>query len=430
MKPRLWAVTAAVSLAAAIMALAVTPAVAQSRHALAHRAPAVSITLKYGYFGNAAELNAYKQIVALYQKTHPNVKISGEFADPAGFLLKLPVLFRSNSAPDVLNVAESWIAPLDAQFHPFADLRPYMAKAHMSQDSFLKGTWPPTELNGNIYAVPKLVYGDAVAYNIDLFRKYHVPFPKAGWTTQDFLRDAKALTHSSGSNETWGVAEPFGDMNVAQLFGGRLFDYKAGKMLATDPKVERAVQFVMDLMLKYKVMPAALVTPNTISPFLTGKAAMDMTWVSYLQDSWTSQIGSRFKWAIAPFPADWHGVLQANYTAISQASTNKAAAWQFVQWVSTNPSALKILGQFSSPTYLPALKQWLAHPPAAWASVDRAATIAAVPRSPYDYDGGVYTEIWTRFGTALQKMQRGAPVKQTLQSFQQEGQQLIDRAQR
>ena len=30
------------------------------------------------------------------------------------------------------------------------------------------------------------------------------------------------------------------------------------------PLVERAVQFEMDLMLKYKVMPAALVTPNTI----------------------------------------------------------------------------------------------------------------------------------------------------------------------
>jgi multiple sugar transport system substrate-binding protein len=305
-----------------------------------------------------------------------------------------------------------------------------MAKSHMSQDSFLKGTWPPTELDGNIYAVPKLVYGDAVAYNIDLFRKYHVPFPKAGWTTKDFLRDAIALTHGSSSKEIWGVAEPFYDMNIAQLFGGQLFDYKKGKMLATDPRVERAVQFEMDLMLKYKVMPAAIVTPNTIDPFLTGKAAMDMGWVSYDQDFFTSEIGSRFKWGIAPFPADWHGVLQANYTAISQASTNKAAAWQFVQWVSTDPSALKILGQFSSPTYLPALKQWLAHPPAAWAHVDRAATIAAVPRSPYDYDGGVYTEIWTRFGTALQKMQRGASVKQTLQSFQQEGQQLIDRAQR
>ena len=60
MKPRLWVLTGAVSIAAAIMALAVTPAVAQSRRAPAHRVTAASITLKYGYFGNAAELNAYK----------------------------------------------------------------------------------------------------------------------------------------------------------------------------------------------------------------------------------------------------------------------------------------------------------------------------------------------------------------------------------
>jgi ABC-type glycerol-3-phosphate transport system substrate-binding protein len=177
-------------------------------------------------------------------------------------------------------------------------------------------------------------------------------------------------------------------------------------MLTTSPLVERAVQFEMDLMRKYKVMPAALVTPNTISPFITGKAAMDMGWVSSLQDPWTSQAGSRFTWAIAPFQADWHGVLQANYTAISQASPNKAAAWQFVQGVSTDPGAMKILGVFSSPAYLPALQQWMAHPPATGAGVDRAANIAAVPRSPYDYDGGVYSEIWGIATTGLKGSSR------------------------
>jgi len=93
-----------------------------------------------------------------------------------------------------------------------------------------------------------------------------------------------------------------------------------------------------------------------------------------------------------------------------------------------NYGVSKILGPFSSLAYRPALNDWLAHPPAAWANVDRAATIAALPRSPFDYDGGVYTQIWNRFTTTLQQMQGGQPVNQTMQGFQQEGQQLIDRA--
>lgn len=426
MKAIFWSLLAASGLAASSILAGFAPALAQGRH---HSAAATT-TLRFGYYGNAPELQAYKTVIALYEKTHPTVKIDGVFDAPAAFLLKLPTLFRGNSAPDVLNVAESWIAPLDAAYHPFADLRSYLAKDHISQDSFLKGSWAPTELNGKIYAVPTIVYGDAVAYNQDLFRKYHLPFPKAGWTTQDFLRDARALTHGSGSNQIWGVSEPPGSMNIAQLYGGQLFDYKAGKMQATDPRVKRAVQFQIDLMRKYKVMPAAIVTPNTIDPFITGKAGLDQIWVSYDQDSWASQIGSRFHWAVAPFPSDWHGVLQDNNVAIAQSSTNKAAAWQFAKWLATNPAATKIQSQFSSPAYLPALKTWMAHPPAAWAHVNRPATIAAIPRSPYDYDGGVYTQIWNNFATAFQTMQRGQPVAQTLQQFQQQGQQLIDRAQR
>jgi len=423
-KATLWALSAASGLAASSVLAGFAPTFAQSRH----QAATASTTIRYGYWGNAQELQAYKAVIALYQKAHPTVKVESEFDAPAAFLLKLPTLFRGNSAPDVLNVAESWIGPLDAAYHPFADLRSYLTADHIQQDSFVKGTWAPATLAGKVYAIPKIVYGDAVAYNQDLFRKYHLPFPTAGWTTKDFVRDAIALTHGSGANKIWGVALPPVSYNVAQLYGGQLFDYKAGKMLATDPRVERAVQFQMDLMLKYKVMPAAIVTPNTISPFLTGKAAMDQTWVSYDQDSWATQIGSRFKWGVAPFPADWHGVLQANYTAISQSSTNKAAAWQFAKWLTTDPAALKILGQFSSLAYRPALNDWLAHPPAAWANVDRAATIAALPRSPFDYDGGVYTQIWNRFTTTLQQMQGGQSVNQTMQGFQQEGQQLIDRA--
>jgi len=139
---------------------------------------------------------------------------------------------------------------------------------------------------------------------------------------------------------------------------------------------------------------------------------MDMTYASYDQSSDAQSIGNKFKWTLVPYPKDLHGVLQLNATAIFKGPHNPpskyAAEFDFIKWLSTNSAALKVQGELSSPTYKPALQQWLAHPPADWAGVNRPATIAALSRSPYDYDGQAYTEVWTMFGNDVTSMIEGS----------------------
>ena len=369
----------------------------------------------YAYYGNAVELQVYKQAVSLYESTHPGVHISTTYNAPAQFLAQLPVQLRSGGQPDVVNVADSWVSLLQSTFDDFVDLTPYIKRANISEKSFVPGTWTPGALNNQQLMLPNVVYGDAVAINETLFKKYHVPLPSANWTSAQLLSDAMKLTQGSGSSKIWGIAAPLGTGETSQLFGGQLFNVKTNQMTATSPATSRAIAWVVDLVTKDKVTPAQSISysgsSTLIDPFLTGNAAMDITYASYDQASDSQEIGSKFQWTVVPFPSDMDGSMQLNATSILKGPNNPPSKYQaefnFINWLSTNSAALKLQGQLSSPAYEPALSQWLAHPSADWANVNRPATIAALSRSPYGYDGRAYTEVWTMLGNELTSMISG-----------------------
>lgn len=370
-------------------------------------------TFTYGYYGNAEELQVYSSLVKLYEKTHPGVHIIASYDAPAAFLEKLPIQIGGGTEPDVLNLAESWFGEIQGTFHSLLNLTPYVAKAGLTKSQFVGGTWAPAAIDGGQYGLPNVVYGDAIAVNETLFKRYHVPVPSANWTSAQFLSDAEKLTHGSGSSETFGVAEPLSPGNVAQLFGGQLFSPKTNTMQATSPAVRKAITFDIGLTTRYHVCPPLAVSYSGggVDPFLTGNSAMDITYASFDQTSFAQGIGNKFAWTQVPYPSDMHGVLQENATGIVQGGPNSPAKYQaefdFVKWLATNPVAAKVQGSLSLPAYLPAEKQWQAHPPADYADANREAIVATIPRSPYNLDGANYTQVWTMFGNVLSGMTGG-----------------------
>lgn len=370
-------------------------------------------TFTYGYYGNAEELQVYGSLVKLYEKTHPGVRILATYDAPAAFLEKLPIQIGGGTEPDVLNLAESWFGEIQGVFHPLLNLAPYLARAGLTQSQFVSGTWAPGAIDGGQYGLPNVVYGDAVAVNETLFKRYHVPLPSANWTSAQFLSDAEKLTHGSGSSETFGVAQPLSPGYVAQLFGGQLFNPKTNTMEATSPAVSKAITFDVGLTTKYHVCPPLAVSYSGggVDPFLTGNSAMDITYASFDQTSFAQGIGNKFAWTEVPYPSDMDGVLQENATGIVQGGPNSPAKYQaefdFVKWLATNPVATQAQGSLSLPAYLSAENRWLAHPPADYAGANREAIVATIPRSPYNLDGLNYTQVWTMFGNVLSGMTGG-----------------------
>ncbi|MBX6354026.1 MAG: sugar ABC transporter substrate-binding protein, partial [Thermoflavifilum sp.] len=136
----------------------------------------------------------YKQLVDAFEKTHPTITVKLVNIPQSGFTQKLNTAFASGQGPDVFcwfysrdMYAKGFIQPLDS----------YIKRDHWNMNQYFQ---PITNLrtkglDGHYYGLPRDVSIDTVFYNKNLFDKYHVPYPKPGWTWADFERIAKELTH-------------------------------------------------------------------------------------------------------------------------------------------------------------------------------------------------------------------------------------------
>jgi ABC-type glycerol-3-phosphate transport system substrate-binding protein len=399
----------------------------------ATRSQTTPVTFTFGYYGNAEELNVYKAAVSLYEKTHPGVTIQTTYDAPAPYYDKLLTDLRSGTAPDVTTIAESWVQGyISAVGKPFVDLTPYLNSSHVSTSQFVPGTFTPGEVGGQKLILPNVVYGDAVAVNEGLFKKAGIAVPTT-WTLAELLSDAKKLTSGTGSGEIYGISEAIQIENTAQLFGGKLvYGDTPGHLTmgTTNPLTVKGITWDVDLVRKYHVAPAEapsfFETAGAVDPFLTGHAAMDLTYAAYDQASFSQSIGSKFLWTLVPWPSDGHGVLQLNAGAIVRGNHNSPslypAEFAFIKWLAEDPQATALQGELASPAYLLAEHKWLTSPPSDWVGVDRSAVNAALARSPYIYGGGGVQQVETDAEQEFDAMLDGkVSVSQGLQTITSEG---------
>lgn len=78
------------------------------------------------------------------------------------------------------------------------EFTPYIKDSGYDLNQLFPAVRKAIEFRGGIYALPRDVTTSVVAYNKTLFDQAGVPYPKAGWTRQDFLRTARALTKVEG----------------------------------------------------------------------------------------------------------------------------------------------------------------------------------------------------------------------------------------
>ena len=144
--------------------------------------------------------------------------------------------------------------------------------------------------DGRAYGIPSNAAANALFINKDIFDKAGLPYPKGPWKWDEFLPLAQKLT----IRDERGRASQFGILVEWWLWpqfviqwGGRVFSEDGTKCVVDSPQSIAGVQFLHDLIYKYKVMPspveeAAMATQGgwgsgTITQFGEGhKAAMGL----------------------------------------------------------------------------------------------------------------------------------------------------------
>lgn len=129
----------------------------------------------------------------------------------------------------------------------------------LNADAFYPGLLDSVQWNGKIWSVPSEASYSLLYYDKKLFDAAGVAYPEPGWTWDDFLATAQALTVGSGDSVSqWGfVSQSFDPVTFVQARAGLLFDPEPYPPAARldDAAVIEAVRWYTDLYLTHKVAP-------------------------------------------------------------------------------------------------------------------------------------------------------------------------------
>lgn len=139
-----------------------------------------------------------EELVAEWNRAHPDVQVStnsgGVTADT--MLPKVTAGLQAGSYPDIAYIFGSDIANL-AKSEKLLDLTEATEDGELEWEKFDKAARETATVEGKVRAVPSLVETLAIVYNKKLFEEAGLPFPKEGWSWDEFREDAIKLTNSS-----------------------------------------------------------------------------------------------------------------------------------------------------------------------------------------------------------------------------------------
>lgn len=301
---------------------------------------ALSGALDFLVFGEPAEAKAFVDVANGFQQANPGVTINTD-AVPSqpNHLLKLATAFAAGDPPDV------WVI----DYRRFGLLQnagvieaaePYLEQSTVihATDFYTKPLQPFT-VNGQLQCIPMNMSSLEVYYNKDLFDKAHVPYPKAGWTWDDFLQAAIAITNLSTPDEKiYGVGIDPQLIRLAPFVwqnGGDIVDdlVHPTRLTLDTPAAREAFQWFVDLQVKHHVVATQVenASEQDQTRFLFNTLGM---WLLSRRVVPALRTASGFTWDVAPLPQGKQqaGILHSDAYCISKASKNKDLAWKFVEY--------------------------------------------------------------------------------------------------
>lgn len=324
-------------------------------------AAAEIVTIRYARWGQPDEVEAERKLLDLFEQQNPGIKVVAEFNAWSEYWNKLQAQMAAKSAPDVFLLNGSHVHDY-ASRGQLEDLQPWIANdPSFKLEEYFPATVQVFRDGQKLWAAPRDCNTVAIYYNKSLFDKHKVPYPQPGWTWDDFLAKARALTKDEdkdGRTDTFGYLAGFDSMDVQWISwvwqnGGSVLDADRKKCLLDTPESIGGIQFLVDLVRKEKVSPDTAQTASFGSNmFLTGKLAMSS------EGSWMLRSFSRidgFQWDVAPMPKGKLDVANVNGlgNALYAGSKQKEAAWKLLRFLSSQAYQEALA---TSGTSIPALR--------------------------------------------------------------------------
>ncbi|MFC0506752.1 ABC transporter substrate-binding protein [Micromonospora costi] len=290
-------------------------------------------------FGDAEEIAGYRSLVDAFEGAHPDVAVTlSPVATQDELMARLTTAFAGGQPPDVFLLNYRRYGQFAAQ-QAIEPVQSYLDRSSaLDEKDFSPRALDAFRFDGKtLTCLPQNMSSLVVYYNADLFAAAGVPLPKAGWTWDDFLAAARALTRDG----RYGVGvEPSIPRLAPFVWSNRgdLVDDPARPTALTltgDPPTRSAVDWFLDLQLKHHVVPpdAEEQSESSEARFLRGTLGM------YLNSRVavpTLRTIDGFTWDAAPLPVAPGGVpasiLHSDAYCMSAGRPDHDGAWRFIEF--------------------------------------------------------------------------------------------------
>jgi multiple sugar transport system substrate-binding protein len=328
--------------------------------------------LSFLVFGEPVEAQAFVDVANGYMAANPDVKINtDEVPSQPDHLVKLATSFAAGDPPDVFVIDYRRYGLLQ-NAGVIEPVESYLDKSMVikATDFYTKPLEPFT-VNGQLQCLPMNMSSLEVYYNKDLFDKAKVPYPKEGWTWDDMLNAAKAITAlSTPDDKIYGLGIDPQLIRLAPFVwanGGDIVDSvdHPTRLTLDTPAAKDAFQWFVDLQNKWHVVASQqeTVSEQDETRFLFNTLGM---WLLSRRVVPALRTSSGFTWDVAPMPVGKTGqqvsILHTDAYCISKASKNKDLAWKFVEYANgpegqvlaarTGRTVPSLKSVAESPTYL------------------------------------------------------------------------------
>ena len=302
--------------------------------------------------GDPAEIAAYREVIAAFEKTNPGFPVQLIAAsDRTDLLTRLSTSIAAGTPPDLFLVNYRFFAQYAAKgaLDPLGErLR---SSSVLSEEAFFPEAIDAFRYDGKLTCLAQNVSSLVVYYNRDLFEAAGQAEPPDSWTWDEMVATATALTRDidgDGTNDQHGIGvEPILYRLAPFVWsnGGEIVDNveSPATLSFRSPEASYALLRFLELGAGGETPagggPSRAIIPtdqeteseSLESRFLNGRLAMFM---SSRRATPTFRTIESFDWDVAPLPyhRDPAGVLHADGYCITAGSKSKDAAWKFVEF--------------------------------------------------------------------------------------------------
>jgi multiple sugar transport system substrate-binding protein len=270
------------------------------------------------YKGTSVRDKAETQMIENFMKRYPDIEVAVESIPWTEITRKTILAVKAGRGPDVTRVSFSQIGE-HFDRDTLMDLDPFVDKYWTAEKRNDIVGWDSTTYKGKkkSFVIAPLV--SCLFYRTDLFAKTGLPEPR---TWDDLGRVAQAMT----TKDVWGfIAGLSPAKGIIDMFfypyiwgaGGRPFD-ENGRAIWNNEYGQQAVQFLYDMVHKYKAMP---------------KEALQYTHDDAMEGMRAGKFGIKFD-----------GSNRRKYILSSKAVAGKIGMWKFPSVEGKKPSPSNIMG--------------------------------------------------------------------------------------